>query len=90
MTSTAQEPAKTVRAAAKTRYVILTRKPSAAEGSHQPWAQAGEIAAKSADAAIRAHAAKDPTNGLELVAIPARSWQPRKITVETSTKVTLG
>jgi hypothetical protein len=52
------------------------------------WMELGSpVVATSAAAAIRANA---PLAGGKLVAIPARSWKPVKVTVEQTTVVKVG
>lgn len=74
-----------------TAYVILTRRANhAGPEAHEDrgWREAATIEAASADAALRLYAT-DKNDGMDLVAIPARSWQPRRITIKTTTRVTL-
>lgn len=69
-----------------TKYIILYRD---GEGG---WREAEDVVAPSADAAIRmvvSLKAAAFSNGAELVALPARSWNPRKVNVEQKTAVTL-
>jgi hypothetical protein len=84
-----------------TRYVILAEVPATRASTTtttdvtdfggQKWQKAAVVAASSANAAIRKHAegAPDKTSGT-FVAIPERSWQPTKVTVETRQTVKLG
>jgi hypothetical protein len=71
---------------AGTKYVVLG---SAEEGG---WLEAYRVVASSADAAIREYVQR--LNGApaakEFVAIPERSWKPRKPIVETKQTVKLG
>lgn len=57
-------------------------------GEGDAWSQIGEdvVTAFSADAAIREVASSRTTSGT-YVAVPARSWQPRTVEVEQTTKV---
>lgn len=67
------------KAGSPTAYVILERKPP------DGWTEAATVTAASGDHAIRKHA-----NGRAgvFVAVPARSWHPRTIKVETRQIVT--
>lgn len=69
-----------------TEYLILQRVPeSKDEGAWEPQAKKD---AASGRAAVRAFLATfpDEMSGGEYVAIPARSWQPVKVQVETALK----
>jgi hypothetical protein len=72
------------KAAALSVYVVLRG------DSAEPnvWHEVGKMNTRSAESAVRAH-----VNGLKskpherYVAVPARSWQPLKVAVETKTQV---
>lgn len=69
-----------------TAYYLLAR----AEGEEDVWKLIGQTEATSADSAIRALIAKNGSDislGRGLVAVPVRSWNPRKAKVQTNTKV---
>jgi hypothetical protein len=66
-----------------TRYIVFS-------GSDGAWRKIVTVTAQSANAAIRqAASSTDAPTGLELVAVPERSWKPRKVTVETAPRVKL-
>lgn len=77
-----------------TRYLVI-RKPSEVAESNQAsggypaggWKEAGEFTAASSDAAI-SEAAEKHGNG-RYAAIPTRSFKPREVKVEQTTKVKL-
>jgi hypothetical protein len=81
------EPPAPQKAAEKagTSYRVLALTPG-----HE-WQDQGTFDASSAEQAIRAYV-KDggDTAALGVVAIPARSWKPVKVTVETKQTVRLG
>lgn len=60
----------------ETSYHIFTADP---EGH---WEHSGSITATSSDAAIRTYASKVEQDGT-YVAVPVRSWTPRKVKVAT-------
>lgn len=65
---------------ADTAYLVLKQATSAERGpdsDHETWTPIGEFNAVGADAAIKACAEKNGKG--EYVAVPARSWKPRKI-----------
>jgi hypothetical protein len=66
-----------------TRYVILEH--TATEGSNV-WIPSGEVDAVSASAAIK-KALDGHNEGGEFVAVPARSWKPVTVAVETKTSL---
>jgi hypothetical protein len=68
---------------ASTTYVVLTR-----EGDGERWIHAGNISASSSEAAVREAAARN--GGGSYVAIPARSFKPTVVKVETKQVVSLG
>ncbi|HEX5370049.1 MAG TPA: hypothetical protein VFY10_11595 [Dehalococcoidia bacterium] len=88
MTTTAANPPQQATEKTPTEYIVLEW-----NSASKSWKDRGTVAAASARAALRKHmAAKATANdqaGLELVAIPTRSWQPVKVTVETTTTVKL-
>lgn len=88
MTSTAPEPLTTrLEKAAEpkgTKYVVLER---IALG-RDDWRETANVTALSAEAAIRDALAGD-TDGGTYVAVPARSWKPLTVTVETIPKITI-
>lgn len=71
-----------------TTYIILEIGTTSSE-TPRLWKERGQVQAISAVAAIRKHV--EPDAGLEgtFVAIPARSWQPVKVSTETKTSVKL-
>lgn len=86
--------------ASATHYVILQRietgkKPTPGHDNEEVdvasfnqalWKHCGGVAARSAEAALRAYSGLDAGT---FVAIPARSWKPVKVAVQTQTKITL-
>jgi hypothetical protein len=69
-----------------TLYVILQA--TASEGG--TWDEVGSIGARSTDHAIRQYFSRRETpNGKRVVAIPARSFQPVTLKVETQTVIKL-
>jgi hypothetical protein len=64
-----------------TTYLVLTKDDSGM------WMEEDTVEAVSADTAIRAIAGLN--NGGTFVAVPARSWKPRKVTVESTPRVKL-
>lgn len=71
-----------------TRYLVLRR-----TGSHEDanWAPMNSVEARSHAEAIRKAVApkeEQPAATGEFVAVPARSWKPVTVKVETQTKVT--
>lgn len=84
----------------KTTYIVLkgpVKAPANTATTSGPngWTRVGEVEATSAEAAIRTHAENISTDGTTLdgsgtyVAIPARSWKPTTVTVETKTTLKL-
>jgi hypothetical protein len=74
-----------------TSYVVLRKDITPANqpaAALVPWAAVDTVAATSADAAIRQVVEKSGENG-QFVAVPARSWKPRKVTVETKKRTVL-
>jgi len=54
------------------------------------WLEVGSEVTRSARSAITAHLGRDgdgPMNGSEYVAVPARSWRPVTVKVETKTQL---
>lgn len=51
------------------------------------WIKVGEFTARSAEAAVKAHAEKAKPESGVFVAIPARSWQPMRVATKTETKL---
>jgi hypothetical protein len=72
-----------------TTYVIL-RKIGSEEQAQPQWMEYGRAKAASSTAAIRECAGIDDQGAAEYVAVPARSWKPVKVTVETKQTVKLG
>jgi hypothetical protein len=72
-------------ASASRKYVILER------SDQELWAIVGTVEAASVEQAIKAQAAvvSSDWQGGTLVAIPARSWAPKTVKVETQKTVTL-
>jgi len=74
-----------------TKYLVLEKisaaKPDGSAVSNS-WVEQAEIEAASARAAIRGYLGTNGAKG-EYVAVPARSFKPVKVTVETQTKLTL-
>lgn len=69
-----------------TEYKILRRRESAESlDGGAPWMEAGTVEASSAREAIR----KSVTESGTVVAVPARSWLPLTVSIETKQKVTL-
>lgn len=71
-----------------TKYLVFYRD---GEGG---WREAAEqVTASSATAAVRFVMAEKPDafggEGVQLVAVPSRSWRPRTVTIETKTRVAL-
>jgi hypothetical protein len=66
-----------------TKYAVLHKHP--ADGD---WTEIERVDATSADAAIRAVAAATDGSGT-FVAVPARSWRPKNVTLETKTRTVL-
>jgi hypothetical protein len=66
---------------ALTEYVVLTR-------VGDEWKESGIVKAASATGAIRAHLDRTAVHPA-VVAVPARSWQPVTVTVETKTVLKL-
>lgn len=62
-----------------TRYLVLSKDSSGF------WSEADTVEAVSADAAIRVVAVGNGT----FAAVPARSWKPRKVSVEVKERLTL-
>ena len=69
---------------AMTEYVVLQL--GTVEGGGR-WTNVDDVAARSAEAAIRAYAEKNVAPDLTLVAVPARYWKPLR--VDRVQKVTL-
>jgi hypothetical protein len=84
--------AKPKKAAAKTDYIILSGAPGSPSSTPLDWRTEATRSSSSADNAIRKYADEqgDKVAGKTLVAVPARSWNPRLIKVETTQKITLG
>jgi len=76
-----------VTTAAMTSYVILTQQTESADlvGVKRQWHEIATVQALSADSAIR----KANKEGV-LIAVPARSWNPVRVTTETKTVLKLG
>jgi hypothetical protein len=72
-----------------TTYVVL-RKIGSEEQAQPQWMEYGRAHAASSTAAIRECAGIDDQGAAEYVAVPARSWKPVKVTVETKQTVKLG
>jgi hypothetical protein len=71
-----------------TSYLVLRRDKLVKDGSPTgDWREFDFVNAASADAAIRAVA--EAKGAGEFVAVPARSWKPRTVTVEQKTAVRL-
>lgn len=81
-TAAATAPTGATRTSKGTRYVVLTRM------ENGDWRFTKPGVATSAEAAIRAVAAE--LGAAEYIAVPARSWNPVKVTVEKTTVVKLG
>jgi hypothetical protein len=62
-----------------TKYLVLSKDSSGF------WNEAETVTAVSADAAIRVVAVANGT----FAAVPARSWKPRKVTLEVKERLTL-
>lgn len=73
-------PAKTKPLASRTEYVVLT------SGDDGLWKVGPAVHARSADEAIRSGSANIPGT---YIAVPARSWKPVTVTVETVSRVKL-
>jgi len=72
-----------------TKFQVLAKRKT--ETAFDPgWNEHSEQEAHNADAAIRAAYMKSSDRVLAMVAIPARSWKPTPIRIETVTKVVLG
>jgi len=69
-----------------TKYLVLEKQSAAPEGTKATWAELAEIEATSARSAIRAHLGGGGTKG-EFVAVPARSFKPVRVKVETKTQL---
>jgi hypothetical protein len=65
-----------------TEYVILEVQEPEANGLHL-WQEAARVDARSAAAAIRSALSGENGTPGEFVAVPARSWKPVKVSVET-------
>lgn len=70
-----------------TEYLILGRVANAGENTWMVTATG--IIARSTDGAIRAYLTDREISEGEFVAVPARSWNPRKVTVESVPRVVL-
>lgn len=68
-----------------TDYIILKQNDDALD-DNRDWAQVGEAKASSARRAVASLIAAEG----EYVAIPARSFKPITVKVETTTKITIG
>lgn len=68
--------------ATMTEYLVLV-------GDRDLWKQVAAVRARSATAAIRDHIALSGATEGTYVAVPARSWQPVTVKVETQTKLVL-
>jgi hypothetical protein len=82
----------------KTTYVVLRCSRAAAKigdsqtATAETWeVVARDVAAASAEAAIKAHSEKQPDSAAGIyVAVPARSWKPSSVKVETQTIMKVG
>lgn len=80
---------------AASAYVVLAQYRAEVSGvavgaGENLWQHVGEVEARSAEAAIRKHAEKTAgTNARVFVAIPARSFQPVKVTPKTVTTLAI-
>ncbi len=85
MTQTAEPP--TTPATAKTTYHVLELHDAS---TYKLVSE--NIAAGNAEAAIRAHVAKNggPAVPVSYIAVPSRSWKPVTVSVETKTVLKLG
>lgn len=78
-----------------TAYLILQKStdPATATAGEARWKECGTVHAASSEAAVRAHmntrTAKSNDTASVYVAVPARSWRPITVTVETTTTVKL-
>jgi hypothetical protein len=66
-----------------TDYIILECQTRTAD-SEETWGYRGHSEARSATSAIRSHLDGTETSGI-FVALPARSWKPVNVKVETKT-----
>jgi hypothetical protein len=75
---------------ASRKYVILEQTEFAGGTPDLFWALMSTVEATSVEAAIKTFVAESPAwEGGTLVAIPARSWAPKTVKVETQKTVTL-
>lgn len=63
-------------------YVVFER--TVDDAPNEVWIRVASIGARSAEAAVKAHASKKGEAGT-FVAVPARSWQPVKVTPKVVT-----
>lgn len=84
MTAPAAEPAGgSVRVG--TEYVVLQLDPP---DDGRIWRNVGKVAARSAEHAVKQYAEKEAgSTALVLVAVPAKSWQPLRVTVKQETRL---
>ncbi len=75
-------------AEAGAEYVVLIRTDArnSTLGTASTWQEVKTVAARSADAAVKEAAEEVPGR---YVAVPARSWSPRTVTVEQTTRIRL-
>lgn len=73
-----------------TTYLVLYKPIQQANSAStaQGWAERARVEASSADAAIRQYVEKASDQG-QYVAVPARSWTPRTVKVETTKRIEL-
>jgi hypothetical protein len=75
---------------AATEYLILGwREEAPAEGTLGGWVEADRRTAYSAGHAVR-QAVEDGCTWTRLVAVPARSWRPLTVQVQTVMRITVG
>ena len=67
-----------------TEYVIFRKQESAGEEENEGWVYIGHKEARSATSAIRSFLDGSSQEG-EFAAVPARSWRPVTVKVETKT-----
>ncbi len=70
-----------------TKYIVLRAHTAPDVAQEDVWEPVGSVLASSPRRAISAQVAGDEGR---YVAVPARSWRPLTVTVEQTTKVTIG
>jgi hypothetical protein len=71
-----------------TSYLVLT---TSTAGEKTPWLERDIVEASSAEAAMRNwYMRQTPQEVVAIVAVPARSWKPMPVKVETRQRIVLG